>query len=100
MFWHTLGAEQTHEVVLQRNVEAGFAGIALTAGTAAQLVVDSAGFMALGAEDIQTACCAHLFGCRVGLGLELSVQFLKLSADSQNLLVVSVGMAVCLVGSS
>ena len=93
----TFGAEQTHEVVLQRNVEAGFAGVALTAGTAAQLVVDSAGFMALGAEDIQTACRTNLFGCRVGLGLELAVQFLKLSADSQNLLVVSVGMAVCLV---
>jgi len=32
------------------------AGIALAAGTAAQLVVDAAGFVAFGAEDVQTAC--------------------------------------------
>ena len=53
--------------------------------------------MTLGAEDIQTACRTNLFGCRVGLGLELAVQFLKLGTDSQNLLIVGVGMAVCLV---
>ena len=47
--------EDTHEVVLERDIEAGEAGVALASGTAAQLVVDSAGLMALGADDIQAA---------------------------------------------
>ena len=49
-FRHALGhdagdelrVEQTHQVIFQRQVEAGLARIALTAGTAAQLVVDTA----------------------------------------------------------
>ena len=52
---HELCVEQTHEVVLEAQVEAGLARVALTAGTAAQLVIDTAGLMALGAEHIQAA---------------------------------------------
>ena len=40
---HALAAEQAHEVVLEREVELGRAWVALTAGAAAQLVVDTAG---------------------------------------------------------
>ena len=57
-----LGAEQAHDVVLQGQVEAALAGVALTAGTAAQLVVDAAGLVALGAQDEQAAGLADLIG--------------------------------------
>ena len=54
-----LRAEQPHEVIFQRKIEAGGTGIALTAGTAAQLIVDAAAFMAFGAENVQAAQFAH-----------------------------------------
>ena len=52
---HALGAEDAHQIVLQRQEEFGGAGIALAAGAAAQLVVDAAAFMALGADHIEAA---------------------------------------------
>ena len=52
-----LGTEQTHQVVFQGNVKSGFTGISLTSGTSAQLVVDTAGLMALRTDDLQSACC-------------------------------------------
>ena len=52
---HALRAEDAHQVVLQRQEEFGGAGIALAARTAAQLVVDAAAFMALGADHIEAA---------------------------------------------
>ncbi len=47
---HALGAEDAHQVVLQRQEELGMAGVALAAGAAAQLVVDAPALVALGAE--------------------------------------------------
>src|SRR5215207_8246096 len=47
--------EQAHEVVLRRQEEARLAGVALAAGAAAQLVVDPARLVALGADDEQAA---------------------------------------------
>ena len=47
--------EQAHEVVLRREVEARLAGVALAARAAAQLVVDAARLVALGAEDVEPA---------------------------------------------
>ena len=52
---HLLAAEQAHQVVVQRHEELGAARVSLTAGTAAQLVVDTSGFVALRADDVQTA---------------------------------------------
>ena len=52
---HAVGAEDAHQVVLERQVELGAARIALAAGAAAQLVVDAAGFVALGAEHVEAA---------------------------------------------
>ena len=49
------GLEQAHQVVGQRQVEAALAGVALTAGAAAQLVVDAARLVPLGAEDVEAA---------------------------------------------
>ena len=45
-----VGAEDAHQVVFERQVEARRAGVALTAGAAAQLVVDAARLVALGAR--------------------------------------------------
>ena len=52
---HAVGAEDAHQVVLQRQEEFRAAGVALAAGAAAQLVVDAAAFMAFGGEDVETA---------------------------------------------
>ncbi len=50
-----LAGEDAHEVVFEREVEARGAGVALTAGASAKLVVDAAGLVALGAEDVKAA---------------------------------------------
>ena len=49
------GAEQTHQIVFQREEEPRGAGVALAPGAAAQLAVDAPGFVALGADDLQAA---------------------------------------------
>ena len=50
-----VGAEDAHQVVFEREEELRAARIALTAGAAAQLVVDAAALVALGAEHEQPA---------------------------------------------
>ena len=52
---HALAAEDAQQVVLQREEEARAAGVALAAGAAAQLVVDAARLVPLGADDVQAA---------------------------------------------
>ena len=52
---YLLSAEKTHKVVLEGDEETGLAGVALTSGASAELVVDAAGFVALGADDVKTA---------------------------------------------
>src|SRR5690606_41353 len=49
------GGEEAHEVVLEGQVEAAGARIALAAGAAAELVVDAAALVPLRAEHVQTA---------------------------------------------
>ena len=75
---HLVAAEQAHEVVLERQVELGLAWIALTAGTAAQLVVDTAGLMALGADDGQAAGGKHALALGLASLLGLGVKLLEL----------------------
>ena len=55
-----VGAEALHEVVLEREEEAAAARVALTARAAAELVVDPARVVALGAEDEEAARVEHL----------------------------------------
>ena len=50
-----VGLEQPHQLVLERQVEPGLARVALTTGPAAQLVVDPAGLVPLGPDDVQAA---------------------------------------------
>ena len=52
---HALGAEDAHQIVLQRQEELRPAGIALAARAAAQLVVDAAALVPLGADDVEAA---------------------------------------------
>ena len=54
-FCIALTAEDAHQVIFQAEEEAGSTGVALTAGTAAQLVVDTAALVALGTDDEQAA---------------------------------------------
>ena len=54
----TLGTEQSHQIVLQRDVELGFTGISLTSGTSAQLVINTSGFVPLGTDDFQASGCS------------------------------------------
>ena len=49
------GPEAPHQLVLQRQVEAGLARVALPAGATAQLVVDPPGLVPLGAEHVEAA---------------------------------------------
>ena len=67
-----LGAEDAHQIVFERQEEARAARVALAAGAAAQLVVDAARLVALGAEDVQAAGGEHLLLLGVALGLELA----------------------------
>src|SRR6185312_16654925 len=52
---HALRAENAHEIVLQRQEKLRSAGIPLPAGPAAQLIVDAAAFVPLGADDVEPA---------------------------------------------
>ena len=56
-----LAGEDAQKRIVERQVEARGTGIALTTGTAAQLVVDATGLVTLGADDVQTTGSQHLF---------------------------------------
>ena len=62
-----VAAEAPHELVLQAQVETAAAGVAQTAGAAAELVVDAPGLVPLGAHDAETAQAPHLFLGPLGL---------------------------------
>ena len=48
-----LPSKATHQVIFQRKVETGRAGIALASSTAAQLVINPAGFVTLRTNHVQ-----------------------------------------------
>ena len=54
----TLRSEQTHQIVLKRNIETGFSWISLTSGTSTQLVINTSGLMTLCTDNLQTAGCS------------------------------------------
>ncbi len=56
--------------VFQAQIETAGTRIALTARTAAQLVINPARFVALGADDVQTACGQHLVMQHLPFGLQ------------------------------
>ncbi len=68
---HPLGPEDPHQVVFQREEELGGAGVALTAGTAAQLVVDAPALVPLGADHVTGRRPAHDLLAALDLGADL-----------------------------
>jgi len=64
--------EDAHEVIFERQEELGMPGIALAAGAAAQLVVDAAALVPLGAEHEQSAGLQRLLLEALHLRLDLS----------------------------
>ena len=56
---YLLGTEQTHQIVVQRQIELGFTRITLTSGTTTQLVINSTGLMTLCTDDLQTTEFCH-----------------------------------------
>jgi len=50
---HTLSAKNAEQVILEGEEEAGTAGVALTAGAPTELVVDTAGIVALRTDDVE-----------------------------------------------
>src|SRR5260370_6272910 len=48
-----IGSEAAHQFIVQSQEETGLTGVALAARAAAQLVVDAAGLVALGSDDVQ-----------------------------------------------
>ncbi len=68
---HPVAGEDAHQVVLEGQVELAHARVALAAGAAAELVVDAARLVALGAEDVEAADLAHLVALGHALGADL-----------------------------
>ena len=83
-----LRAEKTHDVIRQCQIEPAFARVALTAGTAAQLIVDTSGLVALRAEDEQAAGSLDKFCLGVGFLLVLCQLFGKKLSGSQDVFIV------------
>ena len=84
---HTLGAEQAHQVVLHGQVEGAFAGVALTAGAAAELIVNAAAFVALGAQNAQAAGLAYQLGIGLGVHFMLGQLLMEQGAGFQHQLI-------------
>ena len=56
-----LATKNAQQIVVKRKEKSAHAGIPLTTGTTAQLIVNTARFMAFRPENIQTACGHHFF---------------------------------------
>ena len=88
-----LRAEEAHDIVRHGEVEAALAGVALTSASAAELVVDAAGFVPLGAQDEEAAHRADLFGLGGGHFLMRRHALAEEGAGGGDGLVVGIGKA-------
>ncbi|MNJ12528.1 hypothetical protein D3C77_67210 [compost metagenome] len=68
---HPVRGEDAHQAVFQRQVETAGARVALTAGTTAQLVVDTTRFVTLGGDHVQATGLDHLLVTLLPVGLDL-----------------------------
>ena len=82
-----------HDVVLQTQEEAALARVALAAGAAAQLVVDAARLVPLGAQNEQAARRPDLFGLGGGDLFMLLHPLGEQGARGEDVLVVGLGEA-------
>ena len=71
-------AEDAHQVVFERQEEARAAGIALAARAAAQLVVDAAALVALGADHVEAAGFERPGASSSATSAAISVRFLAI----------------------
>src|SRR6185503_8108465 len=60
-----IAGEDAHQIVFQRKEETGGAGIALASGAPAQQVIDAPRFVALRADDVQTAAIDYFLVLRL-----------------------------------
>ncbi len=90
---NALTAEKAHQIIVEREVEARLAGVTLTAGTAAELIVNTAGIVTLRADDEQTAGLAHLVRFAGNFRLVLFQRFGKHGACIENFLIFRFGIA-------
>ena len=81
-----VAAEQAHKVVLKGDVEAGFTRVALSAGTSAELVINTAGFVAFRADDVKSACVFGFLRPGSDFLLEPLVKLVIECARRQNIL--------------
>ncbi|RMV05524.1 hypothetical protein ALP17_05450 [Pseudomonas savastanoi] len=68
---HAVRGEDTHQAVFERQVETAGTGVTLAAGTATQLVVDTARFVALGGNNVQATRFDHLLMAFLPVSLDL-----------------------------
>ena len=90
---NTLRTEQTHDVIRHGEIEAALTRVALSAGTAAQLVVDSAAFMPLGTENEEPTGRLDLFGLGRGYRTVFGHFFSKQTARRLDRLIIGLGIA-------
>ena len=77
----SFAAETLDEIVFERDKELRRTSVALTAASAAELVIDTARFVPLGAQDMQPARRDDLFLFRVGLFFEFFVNIPVMFSD-------------------
>ena len=75
---HGAGGEQTQQLVVEAQVEAALARVALAARAAAELVVDPPALVALAAQHVEPAQLAHLFALGPAAGLHGGLAALQL----------------------
>ena len=73
--FQTVACENTHQIIFYRQEETVFALVTLTTGTTTELVVDTAGFVTLCTQNVQTAGCLNILCLFLYLIAELLVQF-------------------------
>ena len=56
----TFRAEQSHQIILQGNVEFGLTGVSLTSASTTQLIIDTSGLVTLRTDNLQSACRLRL----------------------------------------
>ena len=74
----TVAGEDAHQVVFERKEETRRAGVALASRTPAELVVNPARFVTLGAEDVQSAESHHFLVLGFRRRLNLGERFIEL----------------------
>ena len=77
---HALAAEDAQQIVLQGEEETRAAGVALAAGSSAELVIDAPGFVALGGHDVEAAQSGDFVVFHVGMRLGVGVDFVPFVA--------------------